>query len=71
MNTLKKIALIVFIVMCATFTLGKLLTMSSTSAEASVIYSSHPHVTYETKQIHGHDIVIFRYGEDIEAVKLN
>lgn len=71
MNTLKKITLIVFIVMCATFTLGKLLTMTSTTAEASVVYSSSPHVTYETERINGHDIAIFRYGEDIEVVKLN
>lgn len=71
MNTLKKIALIVFIVMCATFTLGKLLTMTSTSAEASVVYSSSPYVTYETKHINGHDIAIFRFREDIEVVKLN
>lgn len=71
MNTLKKIALIVFIVMCATFTLSKLLTMTSTTAEASVVYSSNPYVTYETDRINGHDIVIFRFREDIEVVKLN
>jgi hypothetical protein len=71
MNTLKKIALIVFIVMCATFTLGKLLTMSSATAEASVVYSSSPYVTYETQRINGHDIVVFRFREDIEVVKLN
>jgi hypothetical protein len=71
MNTLKKIALIVFIVMCATFTLGKLLTMTSTAAEASVVYSSSPYVTYETQRVNGHDIVVFRFREDIEVVKLN
>lgn len=71
MEKLKKLALITFIVMCATFTLGKLLTITSTKVEAAISYSSNPYVTYETKQINGHDIVVFRFKEDIEVVKLN
>lgn len=71
MEKLKRIALIVFIVMCATITFGKILTLTSIPTEAAISYSSNPFVTYETKRINGHDIVVFRYKEDIEVVKLN
>ena len=70
MNTLKKIALIVFIVMCSTFTIGKILTITSTTASASVTYSSNKYVTYETTTINGKTIAIFKYDNDIEVVKL-
>ena len=70
MNTLKKIALIVFIVMCGTFTIGKILTITSTTVSASVTYSSNKYVTYETTTINGKTIAIFKYDNDIEVVKL-
>lgn len=71
MERLKKIALITFIIMCGTFTLGKILTLTSTTAEAAISYNSHPYVTYETKNINGKIIAVFKYGDDIEVIRLN
>jgi hypothetical protein len=71
MEKLKKIALIAFIIMCGTFTLGKILTLTSTTAEAAVSYSSNPYVTYEIKNINGKIIAVFKYREDIEVIRLN